>query len=229
MNKLNKESKVYVVRYYREALVIHYDNNIDCYTDRKGVQAFTDNSGDLHTLLALAPRIDKRSIEIIIIDPLFVNYKLKSCINLFSGFISLEEIVGLEYLNTSEVGNMESMFLDCRNLKNLDLRGFDTSKVKNMECMFYGCKNLIDLDVSNLDTSNVRYMGNMFGFCKSLINLNLKSFDTSNVTDVHSMFYDCEKLETINTGYKWNLSNVKKSELMFHCCHNLQNRRRLKR
>lgn len=223
MNKLNKESEVYVIQ-CNETLIIHYDNNIHCYTDRKGVQVFTDNSGELHAILALT-RISKPRIEIIIIDPLFVNYKLKSCCNLFSGFGSLEIIVGLEYLNTSEVENMECMFLDCRYLKNLDLRGFDTSKVENMEYMFYGCRYLIDLDVSNFDTSNVRYMGNMFCFCKSLTSLNLRNFDTSKVEDMHSMFYDCEKLEVINTGYKWDLSNVKKSELMFHCCCSLRNRR----
>ena len=228
MNKLNKESKVYVIQ-CNETLVIHYDDNINYYRDRKGVQVFTDNSGELHAILALTPRINKPRIETIIIDPLLVNYKLKSCCNLFSGFASLEIIVGLEYLNTSEVMNMEGMFLDCRNIRNLDLRGLDTSKVENMEYMFYGCKYLIDLDVSKFDTSNVRYMGNMFGFCKSLKSLNLRNFDTSKVEDMHSMFYDCEKLEVINTGYKWNLSNVKKSEAMFHCCHNLHNRRWWKR
>ena len=228
MNKLNKESEVYIVQYYRETLVIHYDNNIHCYTDRKGVRVFTDNSGGLHALLALT-RFDRRRIETIIIDPLLVNYKLKSCRNLFSGFVSLETIVGLEYLNTSEVMSMENMFFDCRNLKNLDLRGLDTSNVRGMSYMFYGCKYLIDLDVSNFDTSNVRNMDNMFCFCTSLKSLDLRNFNTSEVVDVHSMFYDCEKLETINTGYKWDLSNVKNSELMFHCCHSLRNRQRLKR
>ena len=226
MNKLNKESKVYVVQYYGKALVIHYDNNIHCYTDRKGVQVIT---GDLHALLPLSLKIDKRRIETIIIDPLFVSYKLESCLNLFSGFVSLERIVGLEYLNTSEVMNMECMFFDCRNLKNLDLRGLDTSKVKNMQHMFYGCKNLTDIDVSNFNTSSVKYMDNMFGFCKSLISLNLRNFDTSEIVDMHSMFHCCEKLKAINTGYKWDLSNVRNSESMFAGCLGLLHNRQWKR
>lgn len=229
MNKLNKESKVYVVQYYEKALVIHYDNNIHCYSDRKGVQIFTDTFGELHTLLSSSLKIDKRRVETIIIDPLFVNYKLKSCCNLFSGFISLERIIGLEYFNTSMVNNMESMFFDCRNIKNLNLRSLDTSNVINMQHMFYGCVNLTDLDVSNFDTSSVKYMDNMFSFCKSLVSLDLRNFDTSGIIAMYSMFHGCEKLKAINTGYKWDLSNVRNSESMFASCPGLLRNKRWKR
>ena len=37
---------------------------------------------------------------------------------------------------------MENMFYGCKNLKCLDLRGFDCSKTVDLSYMFYGCQAL---------------------------------------------------------------------------------------
>ena len=37
---------------------------------------------------------------------------------------------------------MENMFYGCKNLKCLDLRGFDCSKIVDLSYMFYGCQAL---------------------------------------------------------------------------------------
>ena len=221
MNKLNKKSEAYVVQYNEKVLVIHYDCNRRKYWDREDVRVFTDNFGDLHTLMAESSVLPRRKIETIIIDSLLVNYKLISCYNLFSCFTNLRRIIGLEYLNTSEVNDMKYMFRGCKRLISLDLRGFDTSKVISMYSMFADCSSLIELDLSNFSTSNVVAMSDMFSYCESLNNLDLRNFDTSNVLDMASMFHSCICLTEVNlSGFK--TSNETNMCYMFAKCNNLK-------
>ena len=60
---------------------------------------------------------------------------------------------------------MNWMFSYCKNLKSLDLSGWDTSNVKDMSGMFYDCKRLKSLNLSGWDTSNVYDMIYMFDYC----------------------------------------------------------------
>ena len=179
MNKLNKKNEVYAVQYNEKVLVIHYDCNRRKYWDRENVCVIGD--GNLHNIL-----VDKvysiyiGDIETIIIDPLLINYRFTSCSSLFSGFIKLKRIIGLEYLNTSEVVNMKNMFRGCRSLTSLDLRNFNTSKVL--------------------------YMDNMFSCCEGLTEVNISSFNTSDETRMRWMFAECKNLKTIHTGDGWNIS-----------------------
>lgn len=75
--------------------------------------------------------------------------------------------------DTSEITNMDNMFIYCTSLKSIDLSNFDTSAVKNMNNMFYGCSSLTTLDLSNFDTSAVTSMIQMFVGCSSLTSLDL--------------------------------------------------------
>ncbi len=211
---------IYIVQ-YNETLVIHYDDNINYYRDRKDVCVF-NTSGDLHTLMTESLEIPRREIETIIIDPLLVNYKLTACYNLFAGFRNLKRIIGLEYLNTSKVVDMRNMFILCLSLESLDLRGFDTSKVTDMHGMFNGCYHLENLDVSNFDTSNVTDMSCMFGGCEKLTSLNLNSFNTSKVIRMNEMFGNCKNLKTIYVGTGFNTNNlIEEPRGMFNDCLNL--------
>ncbi len=231
MNKLDIKNEVYVVQYNEKVLVIHYDCNRRKYWDRKNVCVIGD--GDLHAILVdKVYSINIASIETVIIDPLLINYKFIFCSSLFSGFTNLKRIIGLEYLNTSEVVSMRCMFRACKSLVSLNLRGFDTSKVRDMSKMFADCFNLAELDLSNFNTSNVtemqymfnecrsltsldlrnfntssvEYMDNMFSCCKGLTELNISSFNTSDETRMRWMFAECKNLKTIHTGDGWNIS-----------------------
>lgn len=220
MDKLNKEKYVYVLQYNEETLVIRCDCN-ELFSSRKDVRIFTDSSrdGGLHTILTgMAHYLSTKKIETIIIDPLLVNYKLRSCKDLFFNFTGLKRVIGLEYLNTSEVTNMEGMFHNCRNLTSLNLKGLDTSKVMDMSSMFRHCINLTNLDLSSLDTSNVRDMDNMFAYCEGLASLDLSNFNTSKVAGMNYMFYGCKKLKKIYIRTNWDTSNVRDSEYMFLDC-----------
>ena len=55
----------------------------------------------------------------------------------WDGYTALEEIIGLEYLDTSKVTNMSYLFWNCSSLTSLDLSNFDISSVTYMPNMFY--------------------------------------------------------------------------------------------
>ena len=162
------------------------------------------------------------SIRTVIFDESFVNcHCIESTSYWFYGFRELTLIKGLNYLDTSKVTNMESMFAGCSSLKSLDVSGFDTSKVTNMSRMFSGCESLTSLDLSGFDTSKVTDMNNMFLSCRSLKSLNLSGFNTSNVTDMCSMFSRCESLISLDLS-GFNTSNVTDMTWMFERCSSLQ-------
>ena len=84
----------------------------------------------------------------------------------FYGLKSLKSIEGLEHLNTSQVTEMSSMFLNCQSLTSLDLTSFDTSQVMEMKEMFCGCGSLTTI-YCNLSWS-ARHSDDMFSGCNSL-------------------------------------------------------------
>ena len=165
----------------------------------------------------------------------------------FYNFSQLQEIVGIENLNTSQAINMEYMFFSCKNLQSIDVSGFNTSQVTNMYGMFAGCENLqsVDvrgfntqnvttmesmfsscrslqsIDVRGFDTQKVTKMGQMFAGCENLKSLDLSNFDTQNVTNMAKMFYNCQNLKTIYVGDLWTTSNVSLSSNMFYNCASL--------
>ena len=108
--------------------------------------------------------------EKIIFDKSFANYKPTDCTAWFYGYSSITEIVDMEkYLNTEDVTLMGLMFMDCRNLKSLDLSHFDTKNVKRMDNMFYGCGNLKTVYISDeWSTSSVEQSISMFSKCVKL-------------------------------------------------------------
>lgn len=140
----------------------------------------------------------------------------------FSHFTRLETIIGLEFLNTSNVLYMESMFYGCSSLTSLNVSGFNTGNVTTMNNMFLGCSSLTSLDLSNFKTDNVTDMGGMFMECNNLSNLNLSGFSTNQVTNMVAMFYNCPNLTTIYVGSTWSTASVTVSDnQMFSNCHSL--------
>ena len=167
---------------------------------------------------------------------------------LFSKFSNLKAINNFNNFDTSNVTNMNFMFMDCQNLIELDLSSFNTSnvtslwetfagcssiikinlnnwntnKVTNMGSMFSNCKKLTNIDVSNFNTDNVTNMSSMFFNCSSLTHLNLGNFNTGKVTDMSQMFLGCSKLSNLDLK-NFNVSNVTNMDEMFHNCSGLTN------
>ena len=133
---------------------------------------------------------------------------------------SLQEIEGLEHINTSDVTDMRWMFYGCSALQTVDVSHFDTGNVTAMKSMFCNCNNLSTLDVSHFDTSNVTDMSYMFYECESLTTLDVSGFNTSKVANMHSLFDGCEKLLSLDVS-GFNTSNVTDMSDMFFYCRNL--------
>ena len=154
-------------------------------------------------------------LEHVIIEWSFSNVLPSSTAHWFDCACNLVDIIGLEYLNTSGVQNMTSMFEQCSELKSLNLSSFDTKNVFTMTRMFYNCYNLEQLTFGDkFDTSNVTDMNSMFegtGF-KSL---DLTGFSTKGVLEMKAMFKSCENLSSIKFGEDFNTENVTTMDEMF--------------
>ena len=149
-------------------------------------------------------------IETVVISRFFAECKPKSTHCWFFSFENLTTIKGLEYLDTSEVTDMGSMFDYCSSLKEIDVSGFNTSKVTNMIEMFQHCESLLDLNLSGFDTSNVTHMSWMFNGCYKIPYIDVSNFNTSKLEYCPQMFRDCYFLKTLD------LTNFSTSNLI--CC-----------
>ena len=161
-----------------------------------------------------------RYISKAVFDPSFAQARPKNTRSWFAAYDSLTDIEGIEYLNTSEVTDMNSMFYGYTGAS-LDVSGFDTSKVTDFEDMFYGCKNLTSLDISGFDTSSAESLKNMFYNCENLISIDVSGFNTSKVTDMGGMFASCSGLTSIDVS-NFDTSSLKNISTMFAGCTQLK-------
>ena len=160
----------------------------------------------------------KNNVTKAVFDASFADARPTTTHAWFYEFGHLEKIEGIEYLNTSEVTDMKSMFGSCSSLTALDVSHFDTSNVTNMVYMFGSCSSLTALDVSHFNTSNVTDMNFMFFGCKSLTDLDVSHFDTGKVTDMNNMFYNCNAVTSLDVSH-FDTSNVTNMGSMFAGCH----------
>ena len=97
---------------------------------------------------------------------------------LFSDFNQLEGIEGIEYVDTSQVTDMASMFFECNSLTSLDLSHFDTSQVMDIRAMFSKCNNLINLDFRNATFILVTVYDVIFNGVPATIQVTVKDSET---------------------------------------------------
>ena len=153
-----------------------------------------------------------------IFDPSFADVRPTTTYQWFDQFSELITIEGMEYLNTSEVTNMGSMFWNCKKLTSVDLSHFNTKKVTNMRNMFGHCESMTSLNLNSFNTENVTDMNYMFGQ-SAFTELDLSSFNTQNVTNMGSMFSSCASLKTIVVDRNlWSTANVTTHSGMFSNC-----------
>lgn len=221
-----------------QTLTLYYDTKIDDCLDR----LIVDNHPLWHD------GSERKKIKTVVFDESFKHARPKSCDQWFYLFEGLTKIEHLDYLNTSEVENMGSMFSNCTSLETLDLSSFNTEKVTNMfemfvgstnlrtinlpkgfigsnvtdlNGMFRGCASLTELDLSGSNAEKVKNMGNMFDGCVALSNLNLSGFKTGSLTDMQYLFSSCQSLESLDLS-GFNTENVTSMVSMFSQCSSLR-------
>jgi surface protein len=135
------------------------------------------------------------SVTKVVFDPSFAGARPTTTCDWFYGMTNLESITGMSYLNTSEVTNMNWMFMECYKLTSLDLSHFNTSKVTWMTQMFSGCTGLTSLDLSHFNTSKVTSMNKMFEGSTNLRTIYVgNGWSTAAVTYSTNMFTNCTSL-----------------------------------
>lgn len=197
-----------------KTLTFYYDNSKSA---RSGIVYVIEEVYSKSNKPAWMGKDDYPDITKIVIDPSFANYCPHSTAYWFANLGNAESIEGMNYLNTSEVTDMTSMFKDCRNLTVIDCSNFNTEKVQSTYDMFEDCKSITTLDLSHFNTANVKDMGFMFVGCKKLQSLDLANFNTECVTKMGSMFENCESLTSINLS-SFNTSDVVDMSYMFESC-----------
>lgn len=193
------------------ALEFRYDNNRSSYPDAMSIGPFASYSDRGWHDIA-------NSIYSVVFDPSFANYtSLTSTAWWFSNCRNLETVLGIEYLNTSNVTSMRGMFNWCTNLTSIDVSHFDTSKATDIAFLFSNCSSLTSLDVSNFNTSNVTVMEEIFGYCSSLTSLDVSSFNTSKVTVMGNIFEGCSGLTSLDVS-NFDTSSAYFMEEFFRGC-----------
>ena len=234
-----KQTRIMYARLDRETqtLTLYYDTNFGKGND----QGISESP--------LWMQLDERmKIKSVVFDESFKDARPTTCVSWFLWFEALTTIEHLDYLNTSEVEYMNSMFTKCTGLETLDLSSFNTEKVKNMYAMFdgatnlrsiklpkgfigssvtdlngmfRGCASLTELDLSGSNAEKVKNMGSMFYGCVALSNLNLSGFKTGSLTDMQYLFSSCQSLESLDLS-GFNTENVTSMVSMFFQCSSLR-------
>ncbi len=147
------------------------------------------------------------SVTKVVFDSSFAGARPTTTCDWFYNMRNLQSITGMSYLNTSEVTNMNFMFMKCPSLSSLDVSHFNTSKVIYMNQMFNNCTGLTSLDLSSFNTSKVTYMNNMFEGSTLLRTIYVgNGWSTAAVTGSANMFYNCTSLVG-GKGTTYNSSN----------------------
>lgn len=234
-----KQTRIMYARLDRETqtLTLYYDTNFGKGND----QGISESP--------LWMQLDERmKIKSVVFDESFKDARPTTCVSWFLWFEALTTIEHLDYLNTSEVEYMNSMFTKCTGLETLDLSSFNTEKVTNMSAMFEGstslrtiklpkgfigsnvtdlngmfrgCVSLTELDLSGSNAEKVKNMFSMFYGCVALSNLNLSGFKTGSLTDMRYLFSSCQSLESLDLS-GFNTENVTSMKSMFSQCSSLR-------
>ena len=220
-----------------QTLTLYYDKN------------YGKGNDQIITHWPLWEKVDERKkIKSVVFDESFKDARPQTCEFWFWWFGALTTIEHLDYLNTSEVKYMNSMFSKCTSLETLDLSSFNTEKVTSMQtmfegstnlrtiklpkgfigssvtdlnAMFRGCASLTELDLSGSNAEKVKDMGSMFYGCVALSNLNLSGFKTGSLTDMRYLFSSCQSLESLDLS-GFNTENVTSMVAMFSQCSSLR-------
>ena len=136
-----------------------------------------------------------KEITKVVFDPSFIDARPQSCAYWFYNMENLtdENLIGLEYLNTSKCSSFKYMFAGCKGLRYLDLRNQTSSQVTDMSYMF-SSTGLIIVDVSSFTTGKVTQMTWMFS--------------SPNLQGI---------IATVNSNGQWSLGNLDEKQTIFDC------------
>ena len=139
-----------------------------------------------------------------------ISYMFRDC-------SSLENIIGLNTFNTSNITTLTSLFNGCSSLESLDLSSFNVSNVTNISGMLYGCTALQSFSMRNWDISKLTSLERLYQDLTSLQTVDMGGVDLSSIRSLAFLFNGCTSLRELDvTG--WNTSSVSNMSYMFSGC-----------
>ena len=117
---------------------------------------------------------------------------------LFSGFENVEEVTGLDKLDTSKCTSFNAMFSFCPNLVNADVSGMDASLVKDAYQMFFSCPRLHSIDLSSWKAPKLVDVRQMFCWDESLVSVKFISHTAGTLSYLSDLFYGCSSLTAVD-------------------------------
>ena len=163
----------------------------------------------------------------VVIDKSFEGVRPQSCAYWFYSFDKLGTVQDLEYMITSEVTTLESMFSNCTSLTTLFLDGFDVNKVsrtqrmfsectslttiycnynwhiENSSWMFYGCTNLLGASAYNSEKTDGAMANPENGYFTWPVNTNFLVLNENSRNRITLKRYEGQ---TVNVRYDRTLS-----------------------
>ena len=156
---------------------------------------------------------------------MIINNNLTNLEYMFKDAKSLENIEGLENLNTKNVSNFSWIFYHCSSLSDIKpLRNWNVSNGNNFSGLFWECSSLSDIKpIQNWNVSNGNNFSFMFKGCSALSDINpLENWNVSNGNNFSGMFNDCSLLQDLKPLHNWIVSSGKDFTGMFSGCSQLQ-------
>ena len=148
----------------------------------------------------------------------FTNFNLSFLTNtkqMFYNMTNLENIIGLEKINMSNIFSMEQMFYNCEKLNFSNLFKMDVKNVTSTKEMFYNCRNLTSINLSNQYESKLMDMESMFAF-SNIQSVDMGNFKASKLIGMSSMFSNCLELNYLNISQSLEYKMFRKFDCIFN-------------
>lgn len=140
---------------------------------------------------------------------------------MFSGFVALKEIRGLEQLDASKALDLSAVFADCVSLQRVNVKGWVAAKCRNASHMFYNCHGLQQLDLSSWKLDRAEDLSGMFSGCLNVEWIDFGSNTLPKVKTISRLCLDCRKLRTVAAS-AWTLPSLEDASFAFSCCYELK-------
>ena len=148
--------------------------------------------------------------------------QVTTMVSLFCGLKNLEEIIGLDTWDVSNVTSFQDVFYGCHKLKELDLSGWNVSSSQSFREMFNECESLEKIyGIEDFKFGpDCRMISYMFADCKKLKTLDLSKWNVEKIEWFSGLFYS-SGLEHIDLS-NWNTDNLYSCVSMFKYCYSLK-------
>ena len=155
---------------------VNYENTIKIYKTNNNIRILEEQIYIINQNILKFNNNEKREGRIIF------KIKFNKMLTRIDGLFKNLNIVDADFseFKSNKIKNMNSLFLNCRNLENINFENFNSEKLESMDSTFENCMALTELDLSSFKTPKLTSMRSTFKNCKNLTYLNIENFELNN-------------------------------------------------